>query len=48
MSVWIYVDTNKPEGDVDRLRCLPLRMMQRTWFKINDPEGEAFDYEVAT
>lgn len=48
MSVWIYTDTNLPEGDVDRLKVFATADAANDWFKANDPEGVAFEYEVMT
>lgn len=46
MMVWIYVDTNKPDGDLDRLKVFATSDAANEWFKENDPEGVAFGYEV--
>jgi hypothetical protein len=46
MTVWIYTDTNKPEGDVERLKVFATDDAANAWFKVNDPEGVAFEYEV--
>jgi hypothetical protein len=46
MTVWIYVDTNKPEGDIERLKVFVSADAANEWFKVNDPEGVAFKYEV--
>jgi ribosomal protein L34E len=46
MTVWIYIDTNKKEGDVDRLKVFATADAANEWFKVNDPEGVAFEYEV--
>jgi hypothetical protein len=47
MTVWIYTDTNKPEGDVERIKVFASADAANHWFKVNDPEGVAFEYEVA-
>jgi hypothetical protein len=48
MTIWIYTDTNKPEGDVERLKVFATSDVADDWFKVNDPEGVAFEYEVMT
>jgi len=45
-TVWIYVDTNKEVGDVDHLKVFATPELADEWFKENDPEGVAFQYEV--
>jgi hypothetical protein len=45
-TVWIYVDTNKEVGDVDHLKVFATAELADEWFKKNDPEGAAFEYEV--
>ena len=45
-TVWIYVDTNKEVGDVDRLKVFANPDAAHEWFKTNDPEGVAFECEV--
>jgi len=45
-TVWIYVDTNKEVGDVDHLKVFAMPELADEWFKENDPEGVAFEYEV--
>jgi hypothetical protein len=45
-TVWIYVDTNKQVGDVDHLKVFSDPDVADEWFKANDPEGVAFEYEV--
>ena len=45
-TVWIYVDTNKEVGDVDHLKVFATPELADEWFKVNDPEGAAFEYEV--
>jgi hypothetical protein len=45
-TVWIYVDTNKEVGHVDHLKVFASREAAETWLAENDPEGEAFEYEV--
>jgi hypothetical protein len=47
MSVWIYTDTNKQEGDVERLKVFATADAANELFKVNDPEGVAFEYEVS-
>jgi hypothetical protein len=45
MTVLIYVDTSKQVGDPDHLKVFATDAAE-TWFKQNDPEGVAFEYEV--
>ena len=45
-TVWIYIDTNKEVGDVDHLKLFATPELADEWFKENDPEGAAFEYEV--
>ena len=45
-SVWIYVDTSKPVGDRDHIKPFADQDAAEAWFKANDPEGVAFEYEV--
>jgi hypothetical protein len=44
--VWIYVDTSKEVGDVDHLKVFATSELADEWFKENDPEGVAFEYEI--
>jgi hypothetical protein len=46
MKVLIYVDTSKEVGDVDHLKVFADDEAAEAWFKENDPEGVAFEYEV--
>jgi hypothetical protein len=46
MTVWIYVDTSKQVGDKDPLKVFATEVAAEIWFKGNDPEGVAFEYEV--
>jgi hypothetical protein len=46
MTVWIYVDTSKQAGDRDHLKVFATEAAACVWFKYNDPEGVAFEYEV--
>ncbi|MEH2543232.1 MULTISPECIES: hypothetical protein [unclassified Bradyrhizobium] len=46
MTVFIYVDTSKEVGDVDPSRSFATQDVAEAWFKENDPEGVAFEYEV--
>jgi len=41
--VWIYVDAN---SDIDHLKVFATSELADEWFKENDPEGVAFEYEV--
>ena len=45
-TVWIYVDTSKEVCDVDHLKVFATAELADEWFKENDPEGVAFEYEV--
>ncbi|WP_213256217.1 hypothetical protein [Bradyrhizobium sp. sBnM-33] len=45
-TVWIYVDTSKPVGDVDHLKVFARPGLADEWLQENDPEGVAFEYEV--
>ncbi|KRQ92374.1 hypothetical protein CQ10_08265 [Bradyrhizobium valentinum] len=45
-TVWIYVDTSKEVGDVDHVKVFASQDVAEAWFKENDPEGVAFEYEV--
>jgi hypothetical protein len=46
ITVWIYVDTSKQVGDPDHLKVFVDKATADTWLAENDPEGEAFGYEV--
>jgi hypothetical protein len=46
MTVLIYVNTSKEVGDVDHLKVFADEEAADAWFKENDPEGVAFEYEV--
>jgi hypothetical protein len=46
MKVLIYVDTSKEVGDVDHLKVFADDEAAEAWFKENDPEGVAFEYEL--
>ena len=45
-TVLIYVDTSKEVGDVDHLKVFANEEAAEKWFRENDPEGVAFEYEV--
>ena len=45
-AILIYVDANKEVGDVDHLKVFATPELADGWFKENDPEGAAFEYEV--
>jgi hypothetical protein len=45
-TVWIYVDTSKMVGDVDRLNVFATEDAADRWIEENDPEGVAFGYPV--
>ena len=42
----IYVNTNKQIGDPDHLKVFANADLADEWFKENDSEGVAFEYEV--
>jgi hypothetical protein len=46
MTVWIYVNTNVEVGDVNHLKVFANDDAAEEWFKENDPEGVAFEYDV--
>ena len=45
-TVWIYVETSKQVGGRDHLKVFASEAAAERWFKENDPEGVAFEYEV--
>jgi hypothetical protein len=45
-TVLIYVDTSKQVGDADHLKVFAYNEAAEEWFKLNDPEGVAFEYLV--
>ncbi len=45
-SVFIYVNTSKQVGDAEHLKVFANVDAAETWLEENDPEGEAFEYEV--
>jgi hypothetical protein len=45
-TILIYVNTSKEVGDVDHLKVFANEDAAEQWFKENDPEGVAFEYEV--
>jgi hypothetical protein len=45
-TVWIYVDTRYHPGHPDHLKVFANPVAADEWFKENDPEGAAFEYEV--
>jgi hypothetical protein len=45
-TVWIYVDTSKPVGDVDYLKVFASEEAAERWFEDNDPAGVAYEYPV--
>ncbi|MCP1915902.1 hypothetical protein J2R96_008382 [Bradyrhizobium elkanii] len=47
-TVWIYSDTSKIVGDPDHLKVFATIEAAEAWFEQNDPEGVAFEYEVAS
>ena len=46
MTVWIYVDNSKDVGDPEHLKVFATADTAESWFKENDPEGVAFEYDV--
>ena len=46
MTVWIYVDTSRDVGDAEHLKVFANEAAAEAWFRENDPEGAAFQYEV--
>ncbi len=45
-TVWIYVDSSYNAGHPDHLKVFANPVAADEWFKENDPEGAAFEYEV--
>jgi hypothetical protein len=45
-TVLIYVDTSRDVGDPDHLKVFANEEAAEKWFRENDPEGVAFEYEV--
>ena len=45
-TVWIYLDSSKEVSDVDHLKVFATPELADEWFKENDLEGVAFEYEV--
>jgi hypothetical protein len=46
MTVWIYVDTRCRVGHPDHIKAFADPEAAERWFKANDTEGVAFEYEV--
>jgi hypothetical protein len=46
MTVLVYVDTSKQVGDPDHIKVFATNDPAERWLLENDPEGEAFEYEV--
>jgi hypothetical protein len=46
MTVIVYVDTSKQVGDSDYIKVFATNDAAERWLLENDPEGEAFEYEV--
>lgn len=42
----LYVDGHKSVGDADHIKAFTSRAAADKWFRENDPEGVAFEYEV--
>jgi hypothetical protein len=45
-AVWIYVGTRYHVGHPDHIEAFADPEDAERWFKANDPEGVAFNYEV--
>jgi hypothetical protein len=45
-TVWVYVDTKLPPGDVDHLQVFANEDAARRWIEEHDPEAAAFEYPV--
>jgi hypothetical protein len=45
-TVWIYVDTKKQVGDVDKQKVFASKEAAEHWLAERDPEGVAFEYPV--
>ena len=45
-TVLVYVDTRKQVGDRDHLKVFASETVADEWFRENDPEGVAFEYDV--
>jgi hypothetical protein len=46
MTIWIYVDTRYRVGHPDHIKAFARPAAAEDWFKENDAEGVAFEYEV--
>jgi hypothetical protein len=45
-TIWIYVDTRYRVGHPDHIKAFADPDAAERWFKTNDPEGVAFEYEI--
>jgi hypothetical protein len=45
-TIWIYVDTRRRVGHPDHIKAFADPEDAERWFKANDPEGVAFEYEM--
>jgi hypothetical protein len=45
-TVWIYVDSRYRVGHPDHLKLFASPEIAHEWFKANDLEGVAFEYDV--
>jgi hypothetical protein len=45
-TIWIYVDSRYRVGHPDHIQAFADPEAAERWFKINDPEGVAFEYEL--
>jgi hypothetical protein len=46
MTVWVYVNTTRDVGDAEHLKIFKTEDAAEIWFRDNDPESMAFEYEV--
>ena len=48
LSDYPPLDTSKQAGDAEHIKVFATTVAVEKWFVENDPEGEAFAYEVRT
>ena len=46
MIVFVYVNPSRQVGDVEHIKVFASEGAAERWFKANDPEGVAFEYDV--
>jgi hypothetical protein len=46
MTVFVYINTSKQVGDAEHVKVFATTDAAEKWFKENDPEEVAFEYEV--